>query len=57
MIFAAKEAVEKKAREKGRSEGIAEERRRIQKLLERQGIELTLDDDVLDRNGSDASRS
>lgn len=60
MIFAAKEAVEKKAREKGRSEGIAkgraEERRRIQKLLERQGIELSLDD-VQDRNGTDASRS
>ena len=61
MIFAAKEAVEKKAREKGRSEGIeegrSEERRRIQKLLERRGIELSLDDDVSDRNGSDASRS
>ena len=40
MIFAAKEAVEKKALEKGRAEGRAQERRRILAALKRHGIEL-----------------
>jgi len=56
MIFAAKEAVEKKAREKGREEGREEERRRILSLLERQGIELPPDTDH-DINGSASPRS
>ena len=37
MFFAAKEAVEKKARERGRKE----ERERISKILEQQGVPLT----------------
>ena len=37
MWFAAKEAVEKKAREKGRQE----ERKRIEQAFERQGITIT----------------
>ena len=45
MIFAAKEAVEKKAQEK--------ERRRILNLLERHGVELPPDVvNDLNRNGS-----
>ena len=49
MLFAAKEAVERKARERGRREGIQEgiragrqtERERINAALEQQGVELT----------------
>ena len=41
MFFAAKEAVEKKARERGRKEGRNEERERISKILEQQGVSLT----------------
>ena len=49
MWFAAKEAVEKKAMEKGRLMGLAEgreegrreERRRIGQALERQGVNIT----------------
>ena len=37
MFFAAKEAIEKKARERGRKE----ERERISKALEQQGVPLT----------------
>ena len=52
VIFAAKEAVDKKARAKGR----AEERQRIQKLLERRGIKLDADT-KRDIGGSDGARS
>ncbi len=41
MFFAAKEAIEKKARERGRKEGRREERERICKILEQQGVPLT----------------
>ena len=48
MFFAAKEAVERKARERrrqarehGRKEGIREERKRIGQILQEQGVELT----------------
>jgi hypothetical protein len=41
MFFAAKEAIEKKARERGRKEGRREERERIGKALEQQGVPLT----------------
>ncbi len=41
MFFAAKEAVEKKARERGRREGRREERERISKVLEQQGVPLS----------------
>ena len=41
MFFAAKEAVEKRARERGRREGVQEERERISKALERRGVPLT----------------
>ena len=59
MIFAAKEAVEKKAIAKGREQGIAQgreqgiaqERRRILNALKRRGIELPPDFDN-DLNGS-----
>lgn len=60
MWFAAKEAVEKKAMEKGRlvglQEGRKEERKRISQALERQGIAITpeiariLDDDSASRS-------
>ena len=40
MIFAAKQAAERKARERGRKEGIREERERIGKILEEQGVVL-----------------
>ena len=43
MIFAAKEAVEKRARKKGRVEGRAEYKERILKELEQRG-ELTKDE-------------
>ena len=66
MIFAAKEAVEKKAIAKGREQGVEQERRRILdalerdgilNLLERHGIELPPDlDNGLNGSGS-ASRS
>ena len=55
MIFAAKEAVEKKAIAKGREQGIAQgieqERRRILNALKRRGVELPPDFDN-DLNGS-----
>ena len=55
MIFAAKEAVEKKAIAKGREQGIAqgfeEGRRHILDALKRRGIELPPDFDN-DLNGS-----
>ena len=51
MIFAAKEAVEKKAIAKGREQGREQERRRILNLLERHGIEPPPDFDN-DLNGS-----
>ena len=41
MIFAAKQAAERKARERGRKEGIREERERIGKMLEEQGVVLS----------------
>ena len=41
MFFAAKEAVENKARQKGREEGRQEERARISKVLEQHGVTLT----------------
>ncbi len=41
VFFAAKEAVEKRARERGRREGVQEERERISKALERRGVPLT----------------
>ena len=45
MIFAAKQAAERKARERGRREGIREgireERERIGKILEEQGVVLS----------------
>ena len=49
MLFAAKEAVERKARERGRREGIQEgiragrqtERERLVAALEQQGVQLT----------------
>ncbi len=48
MFFAAKEAAERKARERqrqarehGREEGIREERKRIGRILQEQGVELT----------------
>ena len=41
MWFAAKEAVEKKAMEKGRLVGRQEERKRISQAMERQGITIT----------------
>ncbi len=41
MFFAAKEAVEKKSRERGRQEGRREERARISKVLEQHGVTLT----------------
>ncbi len=45
MFFAAKEAVEKRARERGRREGVQEgrreERERISKALEQRGVPLT----------------
>lgn len=40
MIFAAKEAVERKARAKGRQEGRQEERKRIASLLEAHGVKV-----------------
>ncbi len=44
MFFAAKEAVERKARERGRQEGRQEgrleERKRISKVLEQHGVSL-----------------
>ena len=40
VIFAAKEAVEKRAMERGRRVGIQEERERIEQILERHGVEL-----------------
>ena len=51
MIFAAKEAVEKKAIAKGREQGREQERRRILNALKRRGIELPPDFDN-DLNGS-----
>ena len=57
MIFAAKEAVEKKAIAKGREQGFEEGRRHILDALKRRGIELPPDFDN-DLNGSGpASRS
>ena len=44
MIFAAKEAVERRARRKGREEGLQEERDRIERelaALENRGVEIT----------------
>ena len=44
MFFAAKEAAERKARERqrqAREEGIREERKRIGRILQEQGVELT----------------
>ncbi len=41
MIFAAKQAADRKARERGRKEGIREERERIGKILEEQGVVLS----------------
>ena len=44
MFFAAKEAAERKARERqrqAREEGIQEERKRIGRILREQGVELT----------------
>ncbi len=45
MFFAAREAVERKARERGRREGIREgrrdERKRITQVLQEQGVELS----------------
>ena len=41
MIFAAKEAVEKRARKRGRQEGRQEERERISKALAELGESLT----------------
>lgn len=44
MIFAAKEAVERRARRKGREEGLKEERDRIEReltALENRGVEIT----------------
>ena len=41
LFFAAKEAVERKARERGRREGIAAERERIAKILEAHGASLS----------------
>ena len=57
MIFAAKEAVEKRAREKGREEGLEkgreQERRRILAALKRRGIDLPPDfDNELNGSGS-----
>ena len=43
MIFAAKEAVERRARKKGRAEGRAEYKERLLKELEQRG-ELTKDE-------------
>ena len=62
MIFAAKEAVEKKARAKGLEEGLErgrnQERRRILAALERHGIELPPDlGDDLNGSGSASPRS
>ena len=58
MIFAAKEAVERRARAKdermraqGREQGIEQERRRILNALKRRGVELPPDFDN-DLNGS-----
>ena len=41
MIFAAKEAVEKRAMRRGRKVGEQAERERIEKILEEEGIELS----------------
>ena len=44
MIFAAKEAVERRVRRKGREEGLQEERDRIERelaVLENSGVEIT----------------
>ena len=41
MFFAAKEAVARKARERGWQEGRQEERARISKVLEQHGVTLT----------------
>ena len=41
LFFAAKEAVERKARERGRREGIAAERERIARILEAHGDSLS----------------
>ena len=41
MFFAAKEAVERKARERGRREGRRDERERIAQVLQEQGVELS----------------
>ena len=41
MFFAAKEAVEKRAMERGRREGIQAERERISKTLAQYGVPLT----------------
>ena len=41
MFFAAKEAVERKARERGRREGRRDERDRIAQALQEQGVELS----------------
>ena len=41
MFFAAKEAVEKRAMERGRQEGIQAERERISKTLAQYGVPLT----------------
>ena len=41
MFFAAKEAVERKARERGRREGIEAERKRIVRILEAHGASIS----------------
>ena len=57
MIFAAREAVERKAREKDeriRKEARAEELRRIKTLLDRHGVQLPpdVDRDLNNSNGA-----
>ena len=41
MFFAAKQAAERKARERGRKEGIKEEREQISKMLKEEGVSLS----------------
>ena len=65
MWFAAKEAVEKKAAERGRQEGIQEgrqegrqeERERIKRVLASRGITPPPEIDSPPANGSDSDRS
>ena len=54
MIFAAREAVEKKALEKGIEKGRADERQRILNVLDKHGVQLppNVDRDLNNSNGA-----